>query len=150
MYRSLTLNTVWTLSALATLGACGEDMTTTPQVAETRADLRAWNGRAWNGRAWNGRAWNGRAWNGRAWNGNSLGASGIDGAGWHVEGADGRVMEGARISLQGSAILINGVAIDAMGGSAVLSPAGDLELAMRIDGPAQLVHASGLPSGFSR
>lgn len=149
MYRSLILNTAWTLSALATVSACGGDTTTTPQVAETRADLRAWNGRAWNGRAWNGRAWNGRAWNGRAWNGNSLGASGIDGAGWHVEGADGRVMEGARLSLQGSAILIDGVAIDAMGGSAVLSPAGQLDLAMRIDGPAQVVNASGLSAGVA-
>ncbi len=149
MYRSLLLNTAWTLSALATLAACDGGPVSTPQVSESRSEARAWNGRAWNGRAWNGRAWNGRAWNGRAWNGSSLGASGIDGAGWHVEGADGRVLENARLSLQGSAILIDGIPIDALGGSAVLSPAGQLDLAMRIDGPAQLVDQAGLPRGIA-
>lgn len=140
------------LSPLILLGAtvaCGPDPSvSTPLVAETASAARASNGRAWNGRAWNGRAWNGRAWNGRAWNGSSLGATGIDGAGWRAEGVNGTVLSGAHLSLQGSSLIIGGMSMSSFGGSVVLSPMGQLDLAMRIDGPTPLVSPTGASLGI--
>ena len=133
---------IFVVSALS-CAACDPGLGGAVTTGETARGARAWNARAWNARAWNA-----RAWNARAWNGSSLGAGGIDGAGWRAEGLDGRVFDATTLSLQGSTLLIGGIDVASLGGSVLISPVGLPELLLRIDGPSALVDAQGLPRGI--